>query len=79
MKFIIIFEDENRTLIFKSNSREEVDEWIKRTIEKIKSKEGEVYNRDKDVAWGTNKQSGKFWKITVYENWEIDTLKDIVI
>ena len=79
MKFIIIFEDEDRTLVFKSNSREEVDEWFKRTIEKIKSKEGEVYDRDKDVAWGTNKKGEEFWKITVYEDWEIDALRDIVI
>ena len=78
MKFIIIFEDETRTLIFKSNSRDEVDKWYNNMLKKIRQNGGEIDDMDNDVAWGT-KDSGDSWKITIYEDWEIDHLKDIII
>ena len=78
MKFIIIFEDETRTLVFKSASRDEVDTWFNNMIKKIKQKGGEVYDRDEDVAWGV-KDDGEDWKITIYADWEIDHLQDITI
>lgn len=78
MKFIIIFEDKTRTLVFKSASRDEVDKWFDNMIKKIKRKGGQVYERDEDVAWGT-KYNGDSWKITIYADWEIDHLRDIEI
>ena len=39
MKYIIIFEDEDRTLIFKSDDFEEVKNWFDRTRKKLFDKD----------------------------------------
>ena len=38
MKYIIIYEDSDRTLVFKSDSKEEVDKWYESTINDIKER-----------------------------------------
>lgn len=76
MKYIIIYEDYNRTLVFKSDSKEEVNKWYESTINDIKENGGEVYFDLGHVAWGTllNENS---WKIVVYNDYEVDNLKRI--
>ena len=77
MKYIIVYEDDTRTLLFKSNNETEWEEWMESTINQIIGRGGEVLYRFKDTAWG--KVSYMYWKIVVYNDYEIDNLKPIVI
>ena len=85
MKYIIVFEDEDRTLIFRSDDFEEVKNWFDKTRKNLFDKDyTEVYNyltkEDGGVAWGDNAFDYKrYWKITVYVDWQIDKLKPIGI
>ena len=76
MKYIIIYEDSDRTLVFKSDSKEEVDKWFEATISDIQENGGYVISKFHDVAWGHLLNDG-FWKITIYNDYEIDNLKRI--
>lgn len=76
MKYIIIYEDSNRTFVFKSDSKEEVDKWYKDTINDIKESGGEVEFDFDFVVWGTL-LNGDSWIIVVYNDYEIDNLKRI--
>lgn len=76
MKYIIIYEDDNRTLVFKSDSGKEVYKWYKATINNIKESGGKVDFDFCCVAWGTL-LNGDFWKIMVYNDYEVDNLKKI--
>lgn len=76
MKYIIIYEDDDRTLVFKSDSKEEVDKWYKATINDIKKSGGDVDFDFGYVAWGTL-LNGDFWKIVVYNDYEVDNLRKI--
>ena len=76
MKYIIIYEDSDRTLVFKSDSKEEVDKWYESTINDIKESGGEVGFDFGYVVWGTL-LSGSYWKIVVYNDYEVDNLKRI--
>ena len=77
MKYIIVYEDDTRTLLFKSNSETEWEEWMESTINQIIRRGGEVLYRFKDTAWG--KVNDMDWKIVIYNDYEIDKLKPIVI
>lgn len=85
MKYIIIFEDEERTLIFKSDDFDEVQSWFNKTIKNLWDNDySEVYNHltkeEGGVAWGHNAFDYKrYWKITVYVDWQIDKLMSIGI
>ena len=76
MKYVIIYEDDSRTLVFKSDSKEEVDKWYESTINDIKESGGKMDFNFGYVAWGTllNENS---WKITIYNDYEVDNLKRI--
>ena len=85
MKYIVIFEDEDRTLVFKSDDFEEVKDWFDKTIKKLHERDfTQFYNHltkeNGGVAWGHNSFDYKrYWKITVYVDWQIDKLKPIGI
>lgn len=85
MKYIIIFEDEDRTLIFKSDDFEEVKNWFDRTRKNLFDLNyTEFYSilteNDGGVAWGHNAFDYKrYWKITVYVDWQIEKLISIGI
>ena len=76
MKYIIIYEDYIRTLVFKSDSKKEVDEWYESTINDIKESGGKVDFDFGYVVWGTL-FNGNSWKIIVYNDYEVDNLKKI--
>lgn len=76
MKYIIIYEDDTRTLIFKSNSREKVDKWMEKTVNNIKELGGITNFSFPDVAFGIL-SDGESWKISIYNDYEIDNLKKI--
>lgn len=76
MKYIIIYDDDDRTLVFKSDSKEEVDKWFETTISDIQESGGFVISKFHDVAWG-HLINTDFWKITIYNEYEIDNLKRI--
>ena len=76
MKYIIIYEDYVRTLVFKSDSKKEVDEWYESTINDIKESGGKVYYDLGHVVWGTL-LNGDSWKIIVYNDYEVDNLRRI--
>ena len=76
MKYIIIYEDDNRTLVFKSDSKEEVDKWYESTINDIKESGGEVDFDFGFTVWGTL-LNGDSWKIVVYNDYEVDNLRRI--
>ena len=76
MKYIIIYEDYIRTLVFKSDSKKEVDEWYESTINDIKESGGKVYYDLGHVVWGTL-LNGDSWKIIVYNDYEVDNLRRI--
>lgn len=76
MKYIIIYEDSNRTFVFKSDSKEEVDKWYKDTINDIKESGGEVEFDFDFVVWGTL-LNGDSWIIVVYNDYEVDNLRRI--
>lgn len=76
MKYIIIYEDYVRTLVFKSDSKKEVDEWYESTINDIKESGGKVDFDFGYVVWGTL-FNGNSWKIIVYNDYEVDNLKKI--
>lgn len=76
MKYIIIYEDDSRTLVFKSDSKEEVDKWYESTINDIKESGGEMDFDFGYVAWGTLSNENS-WKITIYNDYEVDNLKRI--
>ena len=76
MEYIIIYGDYARTLVFKSNSIEEVNEWFEATISDIQENGGYVISKFHDVAWG-HFLNDDFWKITIYNEHEIDNLKRI--
>ena len=76
MKYIIIYEDCDRTLVFKSDSKEEVDKWYESTINDIKESGGEVDFDFGYVVWG-KLLNGSYWKIVVYNDYEVDNLKRI--
>lgn len=76
MKYIIIYEDDNRTLVFKSESKEEVDKWRENTINDIKESGGEV---DFDLGFASvgTLLNGDSWKIVVYNDYEVNNLRRI--
>lgn len=76
MKYIIIYEDNNRTLVFQSDSKEKVNEWFETTINDIKENGGSVMLKFHDVAWGYLLNEN-FWKITIYNEHEIYNPKRI--
>ena len=76
MKYIIIYEDCTRTLVFKSDSGEEVDKWYETTINDIKESGDEVDFSCGFVAWG-KLLNGSYWKIVVYNDYEVDNLRRI--
>lgn len=76
MKYIIIYEDDDRTLVFKSDSKKEVDKWYESTINDIKESGGKVDFDFGYVVWGTL-FNGNSWKIIVYNDYEVDNLKKI--
>ena len=76
MEYIIIYEDCDRTLVFKSDSMEEINEWFEATISDIQENGGCVIAKFHDIAWG-NLLNDDFWKITIYNEHEIDNLKRI--
>ena len=76
MKYIIIYEDYVRTLVFKSDSKKEVDKWYESTINDIKENGGKVDFDFGYVAWGTL-FNGNSWKIIVYNDYEVDNLRRI--
>ena len=76
MKYIIIYEDSDRTLVFKSDSKKEVDKWYESTINDIKESGGKVDFDFGYVAWGTL-FNGNSWKIIVYNDYEVNNLKRI--
>ena len=77
MKYIIVYEDDTRTLLFKTNDENEWKEWLESTINQIINKGGKVGCKFSDAAWGTVNNMG--WKIVVYNDYEIDNLKSIVV
>ena len=77
MKYIIVYEDDTRALLFKTNDENEWKEWMESTINQIINKGGEVSYRFNDAAWGTVNDMG--WIIVVYNDYEIDNLKPIVV
>lgn len=76
MEYIIIYEDYDCTLVFKSNSMEEINEWFEATINDIQESGGYVTSKFHDVAQG-HLRNDDFWKITIYNEHEIDNLKRI--
>lgn len=76
MEYIIIYEDCDRTLVFKSDSKEEVDKWYETTINDIKESGGEV-DYDFDYMVCGTLSNGDSWKIVVYNDYEIDNLMPI--
>ena len=76
MKYIIIYEDSDRTLVFKSDSKKEVDKWYESTINDIKESGGKVDFDFFFFFWGTL-LNGDFWKIVVYNDYEVNNLKRI--
>ena len=76
MKYIIIYEDYVRTLVFKSDSKKEVNKWYKTTINDIKESGGEVEFDFDYVVWGKF-LNGNSWKIVIYNDYEVDNLKRI--
>lgn len=76
MKYIIIYEDYVRTLVFKSDSKKEVDKWYESTINDIKESGGKVDFDLGYVAWGAL-FNGNSWKIIIYNDYEVDNLKRI--
>ena len=76
MKYIIIYEDYVRTLVFKSDSKKEVDKWYESTINDIKESGGKVDFDLGHVAWGAL-FNGNYWKIIIYNDYEVDNLKRI--
>lgn len=76
MKYIIIYEDDNRTLVFKSDSEEEVYKWHKTTLNDIKESGGEVDFDFGYATWGTF-LNGDSWKIVIYNDYEVDNLRRI--
>lgn len=77
MKFIIIYEDDNRTLLFQSDDRSEVEKWFANVLDQIRQKGGEIQCRAQDVAWGTVEDHS--WKITIYYDWEVEKLRNITV
>ena len=77
MKFIIIYDDDNRTLLFQSDDRSEVEKWFANVLDQIQQKGGEIQYRAQDVAWGMVEDHS--WKITIYYDWEVEKLKNITI
>lgn len=77
MKYIVVYEDDTRTLLFKANNENEWKEWMKSTINQIINRGGEISYRFNDTAWGRVNDMG--WKIVVYNDYEIDNLKPIVV
>ena len=76
MKYIIIYEDCDRTLVFKSDSKEEVNKWYETTISDIQESGGEVDLDLGFVVWG-KLLNGSYWKIVVYNDYEVDNLRRI--
>lgn len=76
MKYIIIYKDCDGILVFKSDSMEEINEWFETTIRDIQENGGHVIAKFHAVAWG-NLPNEDFWKITIYNEHEIDNLKRI--
>lgn len=76
MKYIIIYKDNDRTLVFQSDSKEEVNEWFEATINDIQESGGYVTCKFHDVAQG-HLRNDDFWKITIYNEYEINKLKRI--
>ena len=77
MKFIIIYEDDNRTLLFKSDDRSEIEKWFTNVLNQIQQKGGEIQYRAQDVAWGTVDDHS--WKVIIYYDWEVEKLKNITV
>lgn len=78
MKNIILYEDDNRTLIFQSDDWDKIQEWFKATLEDITSKGGKIYSQSLDLAWGTFEDETA-WKIVIYRNWEVPELRKVTI
>lgn len=77
MKNIIIYKDDNCTLIFKSDDWDKIQEWFKDTLDDIKKKGGTIYSQSLDLAWGTfEDETG--WKIVIYRDWEVPELRKII-
>ena len=77
MKFIIIYEDDNRTLLFQSDDRSKVEKWFTNVLNQIQQKGGEIQGRTLDVAWGTVDDHS--WKVTIYYDWEVEKLRNITV
>lgn len=77
MKFIIIYDDDNRTLLFQSNDRSEVEKWFANVLDQIQQKGGKIQFWGEDVAWGTVEDHS--WKITIYYDWEVEKLRSITV
>ena len=77
MKFIIIYEDDNRTLLFQSDDKSRVRKWFQDVLNQVKQKGGEIQCQAEDVAWGTVDDHG--WKVTIYYGWEVERLRNIVV
>lgn len=77
MKFIIIYDDDNRTLLFQSDDRSEVEKWFTNVLDQIQQKGGKIQFWGEDVAWGT--VEGHSWKITIYYDWEVEKLRNITV
>lgn len=76
MKNIILYEDDNRTLIFQSDDWDEIQDWFRSTLKEIKEKGGKIYSQSLDLAWGTFEDESP-WKIAIYQSWEIFQLRKI--
>ena len=64
MKFIIIYDGDNGTLLFQSDDRSEVEKWFTNVLDQIQQKGGKIQFWGEDVAWGT--VEGHSWEFTIY-------------
>lgn len=76
MKNIILYEDNNRTLIFQSDDWDQIQDWFRSTLKDIKEKGGVIQSQSLDLAWGLF-EDGTSWKIVIYRDWEVQQLRKI--